>query len=96
MQILTIFILATVWLASTLAFPFQDMADGSHRRYNLALERRTNQPPERKLSLEEYQDRLVRAGEEIAEARKQDPAFWDRVSRTLGIKVSEFSYLQGV
>ncbi|KAI9783714.1 MAG: hypothetical protein M1816_001195 [Peltula sp. TS41687] len=89
MRPFTILALATVWLASTLAFSTGDTKHGSHLRSDVALQRRTNGPPGRRLSINEWFARTEQANAEITLARRKDPALWNRFIRNLGGRFSK-------
>lgn len=94
MRLVAILVSATVWLAAILALPIQSSTEELHQGYRIGLQRRTNRPPERKLSMYEYYKRTLRVRDQIIQAFERDPALKANVERILGVNdVSESSSL---
>lgn len=86
MRCWTILTVVTVWLGTTLAFPIEHPSG----LYNIALERRSDEPPRPKLTGEQYTAKLQRSLREMQAAFAKDRGLEAKVLKTLGLKVNEY------
>ncbi|KAI9795055.1 MAG: hypothetical protein M1816_000077 [Peltula sp. TS41687] len=96
MRFMTILMLVNIWLLSTLALPVQHRTnDVSYRRDHIALRRRTNQPPGRKLTLDEWFVKTTEVKTEVMKAFRRNPVLKRRFNRALGYpELQDFNVIE--
>lgn len=92
MRYLAILTLVALWLSSsTFALPMLGITSSLQQKNYLSLERRTDEPPNRRLSPEEYRERFHSVSRQIQERMDRDAAFAARFMRALEQNVRRFS-----